>query len=64
MTTLKNLKAQARIWLGVLAVGLVLMAYMITVESEPGALPLLLVLGRLVGYCVSRYRIGKHGTSR
>jgi hypothetical protein len=57
MANIKTLKVQARISLGVLAIGLVLMTYMITVESAPGALPLFLVLLGGGGYGVSRYRL-------
>jgi hypothetical protein len=40
----------------VLGVGLALMAMMIVVEGEPGALPLALVVIGLVGYFVARAR--------
>ncbi len=59
MEKIKKLKIQARLSLGVLVVGLVLMTYMITVESAPGALPLFLVLIGSGGYFISRYRLGK-----
>jgi hypothetical protein len=39
-----------------LAVGLALLAYMIPVEGEPGALPLGLVLFGTIGFIVSRLR--------
>ena len=46
----------------VLAIGLALMTFMIVVESEPGALPLLLVLLGAGGYFVA-WRRGRtrHG---
>ena len=47
----------------VLAIGLVLMAYMITVESEPGLLPLLLVLGGGIWLAVARLRARRARTS-
>lgn len=59
MANIKKIKAQGRISIGVLVVGLILMTYMITVEDEPGALPLLLVAGGTAGYFISRYRLGK-----
>jgi hypothetical protein len=40
-----------------LAIGLALLAYMIPVEGEPGALPLGLVLFGTIGYVVSRVRL-------
>jgi hypothetical protein len=40
----------------ILAIGLALMTMMIVIESEPGALPLLLVLLGSVGYLVARIR--------
>lgn len=39
-----------------LAVGLLLLAYMIPVEGEPGALPLALVLVGTIGWFASRRR--------
>ena len=42
--------------LGILVVGLALMTMMIIVESEPGALPLAMVLIGGVGYGVARWR--------
>ena len=47
---------QKRIALGITLVGIALMVYMVTVESEPGALPLALVVGGLVWYFVARGR--------
>ena len=38
----------------VLGLGLVLLAYMVTVESEPGAIPLALVLLGSIGLFVTR----------
>lgn len=39
--------------------GLVLVLYMITVEGEPGALPLLLTAGGLVWWVAARMRRGR-----
>ncbi len=47
---------QRRLWWGVFFLGFTLLIYMIRVESEPGALPLLLVLGSLVGLLFSHKR--------
>ncbi|HEX9953372.1 MAG TPA: hypothetical protein VGB53_16495 [Rubricoccaceae bacterium] len=40
--------------------GLLLLIYMVSVESEPGALPLLLVVVGTVWYVVTRARIRSH----
>ena len=40
----------------VLAVGLALLAFMVTVEGEPGALPLALVLGGGIWLGATRWR--------
>ena len=61
-TTTKNagdgLKAQRVISLAITAVGVLLLTYMITVEDEPGALPLALVIGGLAWFFITRARIG------
>lgn len=59
MAKIEKLKALVRISLSVLMVGIMLMTYMITVESELGALPLLLVFVGIAGYLTGRYRLGK-----
>lgn len=38
-------------------IGIVLMTYMITIEGEPGALPLFLILAGAGGFLVSRLSI-------
>jgi hypothetical protein len=43
-----------------IAVGLVLMIYMIAVESEPSAIPLLLVVLGMGWYVVARVRTRSH----
>lgn len=43
-----------------IAIGLVLMAYMIYAESEPGLIPLLLVVLGAGWYAVTRTRIRSH----
>lgn len=60
MSTINEIRTQARIALGVLALGFVLLTYMITMEDEPGALPLLLLFLGSGGYAISRYRMHKH----
>ena len=60
MEKITTLKVHSRIALCVLAAGIGLMGYMVTVEGEPGALPLLLVLAGVAGYVISRYRLGKY----
>jgi hypothetical protein len=49
-------KTQKVASLAIGAVGLVLLVTMITVESEPGALPLALLLFAAVGYTTGRMR--------
>lgn len=56
MRTTEKLKAQRVLSLLVLVVGLLLMIMMITTESEPGAIPLLLVALGAGGYLVTRAR--------
>lgn len=56
---MKNHKTQLRISTVVLIIGLVLLVYMVIVESEPGALPLAMVLGGLVWNVVVRRMRGK-----
>ena len=51
---------QFRAAMFVLVIGLVLMAWMIYAESEPGALPLLLVLGGGGWAVVTRARCRSH----
>lgn len=42
-----------------IGLGIVLLIYMITVEGEPGALPLLLIIGGSIWFLVNRYLIKK-----
>jgi hypothetical protein len=42
--------------MALVAVGLALLVYMVTVESEPGAIPLLLVVAGVTWYFVARRR--------
>lgn len=59
MTQIDKLKLQRSIAVGVLAVGAALLAFMISVEGEPGLLPLLLVsIGGSV-IAISNYRLRK-----
>lgn len=55
-----GLKASRGFAIAILVLGVVLMAYMITVESEPGALPLLFVLVGIVWLLVNRYQVKKY----
>lgn len=52
-----GLKAQRVISLMITAVGVVLLTFMITVEDEPGALPLALVIGGFAWFFITRARI-------
>jgi hypothetical protein len=47
--------------MAVVAVGLTLLVYMVTVESEPGAIPLLLVVAGATWYFVARRRARSKG---
>ena len=58
--TMKKLRVHAFLSVLILVIGLVLMAYMITVESEPGAIPILLVILGIGWYFVTRFRIRSH----
>ena len=49
-------RLQRRVSAGIGAIGLVLLVMMVTVESEPGALPLALLLIAAVGYVTGRMR--------
>jgi len=42
-----------------ISLGVVLMVYMITVEDEPGAVPLFLIIGGTVWFIINRHRIKK-----
>ena len=56
---LKQLKLLMRLSLGLLALGIALLGFMVTMEGELGALPLLLVIVGVVATMVSRYRLGR-----
>ena len=45
--------------LTIVLIGLVLLIYMITVESEPGALPLFLILLGVIWFVISKKRKNK-----
>lgn len=42
-----------------ISIGIILMGYMVNVESEPGALPLLLILFGTAWFFINRYQIRK-----
>ena len=58
MTTTKSESQKINILLPIttIAIGLVLLTYMITVESEPGAIPLLLILVGTIWFFVTKSR--------
>lgn len=56
----KEAEMQKRLSLLILAVGLVLVVFMIRTEGEPGALPLLLILVGAGWYLVARRRTRAH----
>lgn len=51
-----EMTAQFRLSLAVILVGVLLMVYMITVEDEPGGIPVLLVLGGTAWHLITRAR--------
>lgn len=60
MQTTEKLRVHRILSLLTLAVGLVLMGYMVIYESEPGLLPLLLIVGG-AGWFVATRRHGRAG---
>ena len=48
----------------VILLGIALLAYMVTVESEPGLVPLLLIASGTTWYLVARARFRSHGKPR
>lgn len=52
----RNRKAHAVLAALTVALGVVLLAYMVVVESEPGAIPLLLIVLGSAWYVVTRRR--------
>lgn len=60
MSTLERLKVHQILSVLVLGIGLVLMIWMMYAESEPGAIPLLLVLLGAGWYFVTRARTRLH----
>lgn len=59
MNTLEQLKLYKLISAVTIAIGIVLLIYMISVESEPGAIPLLLVTLGAGCYGITRFRISR-----
>jgi hypothetical protein len=43
-----------------IVIGAILMIFMITVESEPGGIPILLLIIGIGWYIITRVRIGSH----
>ena len=58
--TSEKLKRHTPISVITIAIGVVLMIYMIFVEDEPGGIPLLLIVFGIGGYFVMRVRIRSH----
>ncbi len=59
---MKKQKMHALLSTLTILIGAVLMAYMISVESEPGALPVLLIGSGIGWYLVTRFRFRSHQT--
>lgn len=57
---MKQLTMQTRISMIIMAIGLVLMIGKIYADSEPGAIPLLLVVVGIGWYLITRARIRAH----
>lgn len=57
MTTPGKLRVHRTLSISVLLIGLVLMILMITIEDEPGAIPLLLIVIGAGWYFVTRTRL-------
>ena len=57
VSQLKKLKLNRVGSLITVAVGLILLAYMVTVEDEPGALPLAMLLAGAAWYVATRRRM-------
>lgn len=53
---IKTLQIQKALSLLTVAIGIALLGYMVSVEGEPGALPLLMVTAGMVWYFVIRQR--------
>ena len=60
MNTLKKLKMHKLISVLITAIGFALMGAKIYADSEPGAIPILLVLLGIGGYFITRVRIQSH----
>lgn len=56
----KKLKVHTILSSLTLVIGVMLLIYMITVESEPGAIPLLLIVFGIGWYLITRARIRSH----
>lgn len=54
---LKKLKIHVLLSGLITVVGIVLLVFMVTVESEPGAIPLLLIVIGIGWYFVARYKM-------
>ena len=56
----RRLRVHTRLSALIIVIGVLLMIYMITVESEPGGIPILLVVFGLGWYLITRARIRSH----
>lgn len=57
MSTLKKLKVHKLLSMITTAIGVILLTYMIFVEDEPGAIPLLLIVIGTGWYFITRFKI-------
>ena len=62
MTTPQTSNVQSLLAASLLALGLLLVAFMVTTEGEPGALPLGLVLAGSIWLALARWRARRHAS--
>ena len=61
-TKIASQKINTLLSLSTVVIGLILMTFMVTVESEPGAIPLFLILSGTIWYFIARIRTRSKST--
>ena len=61
-TKIASQKINTLLSLSTVVIGLILMTFMVTVESEPGAIPLFLILSGTIWYFIARTRTRSKST--
>ena len=51
-----NMRTQKMMWATLAGLGAGLLVFMVTVENEPGAIPLMLILVGAIGYVMAKKR--------